>query len=379
MTWNHPPRIVQMDITSRCNLRCLHCRASNLDQRTPDMSQEQIQSILTQIHSFSPDVTLAVAGGEPMIRRDLLDIFRFIKDNLNGMNIELLTNATLINSKNIDRIMEVVRCFNVSMEGSTPEIHDDIRGKGAFQKTIKALELLVDRDATLAVRMTFFNQEENEPERLMRFLSNMGVKTFNFRYVVPVGRAQEQDIDPEQYRRLSERVWEVGQELNMTIGFSDPFPELLVNPMRTREVDSDSDLLRGVAVTGCSIAFTLLYINPQGIIQLCPYFPITVADATREDVRKIWFENDLFNSFRRSRSILEGKCGDCEYKFACGGCRGAASAMGNFLGEEPRCWMNPDPARFEVPPESASKSALGCRRTSSVHPPSSHSSLSVSS
>ncbi len=340
MNWQHPPRIVQIDITSQCNLACRHCRASVLDKTTADMTYEQVVSIVTQIHSFSQQVALAVAGGEPLMRPDLKDIFYYIKDNLPKMDIELLTNATLITPENIDWLLETVRGFNISMEGATPKIHDAIRGRGAFSKTVKALQLLVERDATIAVRMTYFHQGEDEPVTLMRFIHDLGVDIFNFRYLVPVGRATNKTVDAAQYQRLSERIWDVGKELDMTIGYSDPFPELLVNKERRNEIITDTDLLQGIAVTGCSIAFTLLYINPQGIVQLCPYFPIDVADATKEDVARIWFENELLEHFRYSRSVLEGKCGDCEYKFACGGCRGAASAMGNFLGEEPRCWKN---------------------------------------
>jgi radical SAM protein with 4Fe4S-binding SPASM domain len=226
------------------------------------------------------------------------------------------------------------------MEGSTPEIHDAVRGKGAFHKTIQALKLLVEKEANLAVRMTFFNQEEDEPENLMRFLKNIGVKMFNFRYLVPVGNAKNKSVNSDQYRRLSHRVWDTGKKLNMKVGFSDPFPELLVNKERASEIESNTDLLHGVAVTGCSIAFTLLYVNPQGIVQLCPYYPVVVADSKNESLEKIWFENELLNLFRHSRAALEDKCGDCEYKYACGGCRGAASAMGNALGGEPRCWKN---------------------------------------
>jgi radical SAM protein with 4Fe4S-binding SPASM domain len=340
MSWQYPPRIVQIDITSKCNLACKHCRASVLDKTAADLTTEQVLSMLTEIHSLSPHAALAIAGGEPLMRSDIKDIFYHIRDNLDGMSIELLTNATLIDENNIDWLLDTVRGFNISMEGATSKIHDSIRGRGTFQRTVRALKLLVEKDATLAVRMTYFHQGEDEPENLMRFIHSIGVKMFNFRYLVPVGRATSKRVDADQYRRLSEKIWEVGKDLNMEVGYSDPFPELLVNEERRKEIEADSDLLQGIAVTGCSIAFTLLYINPQGVVQLCPYLPVSVADTKREDVEKIWFENELLERFRYSRSALEGKCGACEYKFACGGCRGAASAMGNFLGEDPRCWKD---------------------------------------
>ncbi|MBU7036474.1 MAG: radical SAM protein [Theionarchaea archaeon] len=339
MKWQYPPRIVQMDITSQCNLACKHCRASVLDKTAADLTYQQIVSLLNQIHSLSPHAALAMAGGEPLMRADLQEILSYIRDNLPGNHVELLTNATLITPERIDWLLETVRGFNVSMEGATPGIHDSVRGRGSFEKTVQALNLLVESDATVAVRMTYFHQGEDEPEALMRFVDSIGVRIFNFRYLVPVGRATNRMVDADQYRRLCERIWETGEELNMRVGFSDPFPEMFVNETRQKEIDIDSDLMQGIAVTGCSIAFTLLYINPQGIVQLCPYFPISVADATRENVERIWFENELLDNFRHSRSALEGKCGGCKYKFACGGCRGAASATGDFLGEDPRCWQ----------------------------------------
>jgi radical SAM protein with 4Fe4S-binding SPASM domain len=338
--WQHPPKIIQIDITGQCNLTCKHCRASVLDKTTPDLNFEQVLSILDQIHYISPNGTLAIAGGEPLKRPDIKDILYYIKNNLKGLNVELLTNATLITLENIDWLIETVRGFNISMEGSSPEIHDSIRGKGTFEKTISALNLLTEKGANLVVRMTYFHQGMDEPENLMRFIHKVGIRMFNFRYLVPVGRASDKQIDSDQYRLLCEKIWQVGKELNMTVGFSDPFPEILVNKERQLEVDNDTDLLQGVSVTGCSIAFTLLYINPQGIIQLCPYFPAFVADAKKEKLEKIWFENELLKRFRYSRSLLEDKCGECTYKFACGGCRGAAFATGNFLGKDLRCWKN---------------------------------------
>ena len=262
MGWQHPPKIVQIDITSRCNLACRHCRASVLDTSVADLSLDQITSLMTDIHSLSPHAALAVAGGEPLMRPDLKEIFYFIQNNLSGMNIELLSNVTLIDQDNIGWLMDTVRGFNISMEGATPLVHDAVRGRGTFQRTVQALKLLVGQGAVVAVRMTYFHQGEDESENLMRFIQDIRISMFNSRYLVPVGRASEKKVDADQYRRLSERIWEVGRELGIKVGYSDPFPELLVNEKRKKEIDDNVDLLEGVA--GCSIAFTLQYITPQG-------------------------------------------------------------------------------------------------------------------
>jgi len=337
--WNHPPQIIQWDTTSLCNLNCRHCRASNLDQTTHALSYDQAINMLRQADELAPGAALAMAGGEPLMRADLRQVLDYINGKLT-LSVELLTNATLIDDSNIEWLTELVHGFNVSMEGASANIHDQIRGDGSFKRTLSALDLLVKHDVSLAVRMTYFGQEEDEVERLLRLIHAHGVKNFNFRYVVPVGNACGASINPLQHERLSRFLWDLGQHLQMTIGFSDPFPELLVNPNRRQEVEGNDKLHSGVAVTGCSVAFSLLYINPQGMVQFCPYFPVEVESVLDKPLTDIWYDNEKFNLFRYSRTFLKGRCGSCEYKHACGGCRGAAYALGDYLGEDPRCWMN---------------------------------------
>lgn len=338
MAWIYPPRIVQWDITANCNLRCYHCRAGFVGKQVKDLDFKKVVSVLKKIKHLSPHATLALAGGEPLIRKDLKAILSCVK-NL-GIKVELLTNGTLISQENISWLCETIQGFNVSLEGATAEINDRIRGRGAFQKTVKGLNILLKNNAQVAVRMTYFHQGENEVERLMYFLAKLGINFFNFRYFVPVGKAcGQKGLEAEQYKKLCQRIWFLGKKLNITVGFSDPFPEILINKTKQNEIKKDPPLIQGKAVTGCSAGFYLLYLNPQGIVQLCPYFPIFIADAKKENLNRVWFKNKRLNLFRCHRSILEGKCGVCEYKFACGGCRGAAwGATGDFLEEDPRCW-----------------------------------------
>lgn len=337
INWEHPPKIIQWDTTSSCNLNCKHCRASNLDKAVDDLSYSDAIMMLDEINVLAPNASLAMAGGEPLMRKDIFAVLQYIKEYL-SLPVELLTNATLIDENNVERLVELINGFNISMEGSTADVHDSIRGKGAFRKTLNAVDLLVKYNVPLAVRMTYFGQGEEEVEKLIRLVRSHGVESFNFRYVVPVGNAAGALVDPIQHQRLSRFIWDLCQGLNMTIGFSDPFPELLTNPLRKEEIESNSKLSTGEAVTGCSVAFSLLYINPQGMVQFCPYFPVEVDNIKNTPIGEIWYKNEKLNTFRLSRSFLNGRCGKCEYKFACGGCRGAAYAMGNYLGEDPRCW-----------------------------------------
>lgn len=336
--WKFPPEICQWDITAKCNLKCPYCRATESWDKSEDLDFSVVISILKELFSFAPNIYLAFAGGEPLARNDLKDIMSWVRDNSPSVKIELLSNGTLINGNNIFWLKELVDGFNISLDGGTKETNDAIRGKGSFGKTLRGIFFLTGNNLKVAVRMTFFHQAEKEVQSLMKLLPEIGVDFFNFRYVVPVGRARATDISFSQYQRLSEEIIALGKELNITVGFSDPFPNILTDDSLRKSFEQNENLKIGKAVTGCSIGFSLLYLDPQGIVKACPYLPVRCADAKKVSLKQIWFENEALEKLRRIRSCLEGKCGKCEYKFACGGCRGAAFANGNFLGEDPRCW-----------------------------------------
>ena len=338
MVWKIPPELCQWDITSSCNLGCRHCRATASWKREKDMPFDTVISILGQIISFAPDVFLAFAGGEPLARKDLKEIIEWLKFRKSSTKVALLSNGTLINKGNIGWLSELVNEFNVSLEGANAKVNDSVRGNGSFLKALKGISLLTGRNVATTVRMTFFHQEESEVESLMRFLPGIGVNSFNFRYVVPIGRAQGFVVSASQYERLCKTIWQLGRELEIKIGFSDPFPEILLDKNLQKKMNKDKELMSGRAVTGCSIAFNLLYIDPQGIVKTCPYFPVVCDDAKSKPLAEIWFKNEVLQSMRNVRVAIGGKCGKCKYKFACGGCRGAAFAEGDFLGEDSRCW-----------------------------------------
>jgi len=338
LIWKIPPEMCQWDITSKCNLRCRHCRATASWKKEGDIPFNEVISILDQLISLAPDVVLAIAGGEPLAREDLREILEWLKKRNSSTAVALLSNATLISEANIGWLSETVGEFNISLEGASAEVNDFVRGTGSFSKALKGISLLVKHGLPTTVRMTFFQQEEREVESLMRFLPEIGIKSFNFRYVVPVGRAQGHAVSSIQHERLCKTIWQLGKELGIEVGFSDPFPEILVNENLQKEMKMDKELMSGKAVTGCSIAFNLLYIDPQGIVRACPYFPIVCDDAKSKPLAEIWSKNETLQMMRKVRGIIGGKCGECEYKFACGGCRGSALATGDFLGEDPRCW-----------------------------------------
>jgi radical SAM protein with 4Fe4S-binding SPASM domain len=92
---------------------------------------------------------------------------------------------------------------------------------------------------------------------------------------------------------------------------------------------------------GCLGGTGFCFISHQGIVQPCGFLDVNCGDITRTSFADIWNHSDIFLSLRNFDE-LKGKCGACEFKKVCGGCRARAyEATGDFLAEEPLCSYQP--------------------------------------
>jgi len=148
------PKSLHLTITNRCNLRCLYCSyfssAADVENDLPGTEWTQFFEELNRCAVM--DVSLG--GGEPFLRKDLRELIQSIVDN--RMRYSILTNGTLINREMATYIAETKRCNNVqvSIDGSTSEVHDLCRGKGNFEKAVRGARHLLDAGVKTTVRVT---------------------------------------------------------------------------------------------------------------------------------------------------------------------------------------------------------------------------------
>lgn len=183
------PRIL-WEITARCNLRCKHCLYfSDGAPACRDLSLEQIRTIIDAIAEDGRIKEIWLSGGEPMMRRDILDIIGAISEK--GLVPSLSSNATLIDAGNAPRLYERgIRYVHVSIDGIDAATHDSLRGvKGAFDKTLRGVEAL--REAGIAVGASFMATEESvdQLEQMADLAFELGISTVSFYQVEPLGRA----------------------------------------------------------------------------------------------------------------------------------------------------------------------------------------------
>lgn len=177
---------VSFAISNRCNLLCKHCMV-NADNcaANENFTTEQIKEAFDRIVAACPEV-ITVTGGEPLVRNDFLEIIAYLRKTFNG-KIGLMTNATLINEKNVNTITESVNNISISLDGVNEQTVELIRGRGVYKKVLEAIKLLHTKgfyDISISMVLTADNEiyidefldlcKKNQCEPVLRALSLSG-------------------------------------------------------------------------------------------------------------------------------------------------------------------------------------------------------------
>ncbi|MDO8944743.1 MAG: radical SAM protein, partial [Desulfobacterales bacterium] len=130
--------IVVWNITRRCNLNCIHCRASSgMTSHDTDFTTEEAKTLLDDIAEVSTPV-MVLSGGEPLLRKDLFEIAKYGTGK--GFRMCIATNGTLVTDDIVGKMKDAgVKICSLSLDGSTAAVHDDFRQQpGAFEAALRA-------------------------------------------------------------------------------------------------------------------------------------------------------------------------------------------------------------------------------------------------
>lgn len=133
---------ITMAITDRCNLLCKHCsyNAKYSENIAEKVSKNEMMARMKSILCYNP-TSIILTGGEPMIRDDFIELIDWLKNQYKG-KIFLMTNGTLINNANVKKIVNTFSQIDISIDGIDDETCEKIRGKGVYDKVVKAVQLL---------------------------------------------------------------------------------------------------------------------------------------------------------------------------------------------------------------------------------------------
>lgn len=344
-------RLIFWETTRACNLECPHCRASAKKERSGDeLSTDEAKRFIDSAASFSKPI-LVFSGGEALVREDIYELIRYAGDC--GLKSALASNASLITLSTAKRLKESgIRVAAVSVYGASAATHDAFCGqKGAFEKSLAGIKNIKTAGLGLQINTTITRKNLPELEAIGKFALSQEAVSYHVFFLVPVGRGRAiegDEITPQEYEDAFNRLYDFKAVVPLHIKPTcAPHYYRVARQRDAKEnsrpasVENSRPSLFQEMTKGCLAGQGVCFISFKGEVFGCGYLPLKAGDLRKQDFKTIWFESELFKILRDD-SKLEGRCGICEFKKICGGCRARAYALtGDCLTEEPACCYQP--------------------------------------
>ena len=327
-------KLVAWELTRQCNLCCKHCRASaGLRRDASELSLDEAKALVDDIASFSKPI-LILTGGEPLLCDWLWDIVAYAKER--GLKPVIGTNATLIDEAVAAKIAASgIPRISVSIDFPNAAEHDAFRGeKGAFEAALRGIAAVRRAGVEVQLNATVTKLNRHLLPQLHELALKSDVQAFHPFLLVPTGRGADLanvELTAEEYEETLQWVYETQKSSPLEFKPTDA-------PQYQRIVCQHG----GACRRGCLAGTGFCFVSHVGDVQPCGYFDLKLGNVRERKLSEIWRTSPVLDDLRHPER-LKGKCGVCEYKGVCGGCRARALARtGDYLAEEPYCAHVPD-------------------------------------
>jgi radical SAM protein with 4Fe4S-binding SPASM domain len=351
------PYEINIDLTFRCNLRCIFCYASSatIEEQQKELTTDEVLDLIDEFKALNGAFVL-FGGGEPFLREDFLEIFKYTKSK--GLWTYVITNGSLITE---EVAYEYAKYYNplfdkiqVSLDGATPEINDRQRGiAGAFEHTLDGIKNLVATGKIKPIINTVVTQiNYDDIPNILNCAIEHNALTYRCLKLHKIGRGgvaqlyEKLALTQAQSDALFDFLNRRREELFGVIGIASD--NACVFPMSVKAIRDQFQKRPGVvpASYSCAAGTTKLAIAPDGGVVPCSYFydfpEFSIGSLKKKSLKELWEEDAVWKDFREPLKV-EGKCTSCSYLYACKtGCRIMAYVgCGSLGGPDMGCSYNP--------------------------------------
>lgn len=321
------PFSVGMFVTNLCNQACRHCCTFG-DLKQDELSYEEILDLIGQLNKMKV-FEVSVSGGEPLFRKDIFKILK--KLNEYPFKLRLCTNCTLIDQNVIKELRSLSHIMiRTSLDGSGPDAHDGLRGKGSFKRTLKGIELLAQSGFEVEGRCALNSYNYHDLFDTAHLAKELGMSKMEFTILRQAGNAKKFDhqikAGVRQIKGLKDKAKRLIDEFGSFVDGS--FIKLFkdINTWSSQET-------RNGMHTGnfrvCDAGTRTLSIRPDGEVIPCgALWDLTAGNIREQTLSDIWFNSNVLKQMRRmDETSLDSiaECSNCRYKNYChGGCRASA-------------------------------------------------------
>jgi AdoMet-dependent heme synthase len=362
--YDESPFLAIWEVTQSCDLACKHCRAAAQPIAHPDqLSFEEGKALIDQIAAMHIPV-FVFTGGDPLKRADVFDLIRYAASK--DVHVAVTPSATpLLTRDAIFKLKEagVVR-LGISLDGSTPEIHDAFRGlPGAWARTIQAIEWAGQAGLPIQVHSTISRHNRHDLDGLCNLFEKLAIVMWNVFFLVPVGRGQLDDLlSGEEFEQVFGKIYELSHRVSFQIKTTEAMHYrryLLQHNLEERKIGHGNGHPHGAgyeagaptadgktramgwATRRVNDGKGFVFISHTGNVYPSGFLPIHAGNIRETPLAEIYRNSPIFKALRDT-GRLEGKCGACEFKEICGGSRARAYALtGDPLAQEPCCIYQP--------------------------------------
>jgi heme b synthase len=344
------PKLIAWELTRSCNLNCIHCRAAARFGPYPnELTTEECFKFLDNVASFASPIMI-MTGGEPMLRDDIYEIARHGTDL--GLRMVMAPCGFLVTEETVRKMLDAgIKRLSFSIDGATAKSHDDFRRvDGAFDSVMTAIENAKKVGMDFQVNTTITKHNLKELPEILELVIKLGAKAHHPFLLVPTGRGEDlkdQEISPEDYEKTL--TWFYEKRDKVPLMFKPTCAPHYYRIFRQNE------RAKGIKVTpethgmdamskGCMGGQSFAFVSNTGKVQICGFLETECGDIRKEGFDKIWDTSTVFQEMR-NWDDYGGRCGYCEFRKVCGGCRARAFAFtGDYMDEEPFCTYQPSEA-----------------------------------
>jgi radical SAM protein with 4Fe4S-binding SPASM domain len=315
----HYPWRVQVELTYRCNLDCIHCYCKGSEDKERELSTWEWKKNLNAIQKEGC-IWLVLTGGEPLVRKDFLEIYSYAKSK--NFLIILYTNGLAFTGKIIDYLTRFPpHSMEVTLNGITRGTYEAItQVKGSYAKIIRTLNVLKKKKLPLRIKTNCLKQNKHEIGKIKTFTENfLGEKSerYPFRYDSEVFPRLNGDKTPCQYRLSFEERTEVREQI--------------LHTRRERQKDTRGDYPHGdysgvernkAFLHRCDTQSSQFIINPYGRLKFCQFSDRFGIDLKTTPLKKGIYE--VYPQMLKERFKTYSKCRICNLRPICGSCPGRA-------------------------------------------------------
>ena len=301
------PRIVAWEITRRCNLRCIHCRADACEaQYENEFSTEECFRTIDTLAAFSKPMII-MTGGEPMMRPDIYEITRYATDK--GLRVVMAPCGHLLTAETSQKLKDAgVMAISISLDAATAEKHNAFRGiPEAYEKTLAGLETAKAVGIPFQINTTVSKNNIDElPEILARSIE-LGASAQDFFFLVPTGRGKGiADLALEPDQRDAALKWIAEQSITAPLNIRTTCAPQYKAIWETIAAEYKPDA--APRISGCMGGRGFVFLSHTGDLQPCGFLELDCGNLRNADFdfEKVYKTEPGFSAMRKTHPF--GEC-----------------------------------------------------------------------